>query len=123
MWIVIPNDVLGKIVRLHELADVVKVSACTAHRAVCADFICRSLGKIRYDVTMMPGARRFQAQTQQQRVVAISHLKPGHVGCYPKSGLEHWQRAADDHCRYDSSKDRRCGLLNEHGHVHVTDLN
>ena len=64
MRIVVTNNVFGKIIRLHELTDIVKVSTRTAHRAIGSNLVCGSFGEVRNDIAVMPGAGGFKAKTQ-----------------------------------------------------------
>jgi len=68
--------VLGKIFRLHQLPDVVKIGTDTAKRCISADRFARGFGQIRDYQAVMISPRRFDGHSAQQRVIQVRKLDP-----------------------------------------------
>src|SRR5216684_2376482 len=69
MRISLEAHVLGKVFRLHQLTDIVKVRTDAADRPICTDRFGGSFGQISYDKAMVIGARRFDGHAPQQGVI------------------------------------------------------
>ena len=72
------THVLREILRLHELADVVKIRARPAHAGVRADAFGRRLGQPGHGLAVLVGAGRIQREPHEQRMIQVGQLQPGH---------------------------------------------
>src|ERR1700747_51490 len=64
MRIFVSDNVLGKIIRLHQLTNVVKIGTGAADSSVGSNLVGRSFSQVCYDVAMMPGSRGLPAEPQ-----------------------------------------------------------
>src|ERR1700730_6948487 len=55
--IIVADDIFREIVRLYQLADIMKVSARTAHGTVGSYLVCSHFSQIRHYVAVVPGTR------------------------------------------------------------------
>src|SRR5215831_12399270 len=73
MRIFVCDNVLGKIIRLHQLTNVVKIGTGAADSPVGSNLVSRSLSQVCYDIAMMPGPRSLKTEPQQQRMITVRH--------------------------------------------------
>ena len=76
VWIFIADNVLGEIIGFYQLADIMKIRTRAAHRAVGPYLVGGHFRQVGDDIAMMPCTRGFQTEPEQQRMIAVRHLKP-----------------------------------------------
>jgi hypothetical protein len=110
---VVPH-VFREVIRLHQLADVVKIGAHPDHRGVRADRLRGSLREIRDHEAVVVGAGRLNGHPLEQRVIEIREFQPGDVRGDAERALQHRQRTADDECGDDRAADGEERLPADH---------
>jgi hypothetical protein len=99
------THVLGEILRLHKLADVVKIRANAAQGRVGVDSLGGGLGEVGHGKAMVIGSGRFQAQALEQRVIEIRHFQPGNVRRDAKKILQDGKNSAGQDRRAEAGND------------------
>ena len=70
------GNIFGEVVRFYDLADVMEIRCDAADCGIGSDDFCGRLRQVGNGETVMVGARRLKAQTLEERMVQITHLKP-----------------------------------------------